>query len=138
MSMRTVGSGCETTGKWFNLDRGCHQATVVTSNGLGSVPSYHPSSTAKTRLVQVERTGRDCCGCCGCFANCCARGNDGWRGLDGRWRERGLGATGVIGGMVFVIALVSMMLLTLLVWSLDSFGDAVGDVYEDRGSGSGM
>jgi hypothetical protein len=136
--MRTAGDECETTGKWFHLELDCHQeTTVMASNGLGFVPSPHPSSTAEARLVQVERPGRACCGCCGCFANCCARGNDGWRGLDdGRLRGRGLGATGVIGGFVFVVAIVAIVLLILLVWSLDSFGDAVGSLEE--GSGSGM
>ena len=128
--MRATASECGATGKWFTLDLDCSQAAVMAS-------PPHPLATA--RLVQVDRSGRDCCGCCGCFANWCARGNDGWRGLDdGRWRGREGGATGaIVGGVVFVTAIVAIVLLILLVWSLDSFGDAVGSVELEDGSGSG-
>jgi len=135
--MRATASECGTTGKWFTLDLDYSQAVVMASNGLGFVPPPHPLDT--TRLVQVERSGRDCCGCCGCFANCCARGNDQWRGLDdGRLRGSDIGATGVIAGVVFAIAIVAMVLLIMLVCSLDSFGDVVGSAELEDGSGSGM
>jgi hypothetical protein len=128
-------------GKWFHLDLDGHQkSTVMASNGLGFVQSSHPPSTEQTRFVQVDRIGRNCCGCCGCFANCFARESDEWEGLDGRLRGRGINATVAIGGLFFVVAVLAMVVLILVVWSLDSFEDVVGSVeqMDDVGSGSGI
>ena len=129
--MRAAGSK-----PWFHLDIDCHHSTMVATNGLGFVPLPHPPFSAEPQFAEIERTGWDFYGCCGCFANC-ARGTD-WRGPDGRLRKKSGLATGVVvGGVVFFIAIVAMVLLILFVWSLDSFGYAVGS-FKEHGSRSGI
>lgn len=107
-----AGAASNVRDRWFELE-----AATLTA----------PSDTGE--LVQVERVDTDCCGCC-------ATGRrtdvDGWRGLDGRLRQK-TGGIGIVGGFGFVLAIVGIVLLTLLVWSLDSFGDLNGT--SEGGSG---
>lgn len=109
--------------KWFDLE-------------------LEPSTVETGEVIQLERTGGDCCGCCGCFDRCFRR-NDGqgrWVSPEGRWRNPVGGQNnGAVGGALFVVAVVAMVVLVVLVLSLDGFGDVVGSsVVGELGSGGAL
>ena len=99
------------------------------------------NSSAKTGggVVVVERARGDCCGCCGPLGG----GRVGTASPNGYplavpfldTREE-LGRV-VAGAIAFVGGLVSAALLVVLVWSIDSFGDAQSDAVSDLASGTG-
>lgn len=116
-----ASAGSNARERWFELEA----ATLTASSGTGYVPQRLDTG----ELVQVERVDTDCCGCCATGRRTDA---DSWRGLDGRLRQQ-TGGMGIVGGLGFVLAIVGIVLLTLLVWSLDSFGDVDGT--SELGSG---
>lgn len=98
------------------------ELAIRPDDGLGT------AETGNVRLVMLDRPNRACCGCCECFGDMCRQ--EEWRDLNGHRR----GCGNVLGGIVFGLAIGSIVLMVLLVWSLDSFGDDVAD----SGSGFGV
>ena len=82
------------------------------------------SSVAATgETVLFERVDADCCGCC----TGTRRTRDSY---DRPYRGINSGAGAVVGGAFFVTAAVSMILVAMLVWSIDSAGDVVDESVE--------
>ena len=116
-------------GRWFvlNLD---DEAAVTAEAGA-------TRASAIGEIVQIERSGGDCCGCCGPILED-PRGRGGasapFLGVD-------IGVGRFVGGaFAFVGGVLAATVLTVVVWSLDSYGGAaisgVGDVASgELGSG---
>ena len=125
--MTTTGN----SGRWFvlHLDDSVHSVnTAADSAEAGN----EPMGAVFGKIVQVQRAQGDCCGCCGPIHRDPRYGNSP---LVPFWGME-LGVGRLVGGAVASIAgVVSATLLTVVVWSLDSYADAVASGAIEIGSG---